>query len=510
MVSLLTNVRARTSRLGTPALSRMVMGLLMLAIVLLLAVNVATMVMNQRTIAYNDAVAHSEKVRLAAKDLLILLTNAETSQRGYMLTAQPAYRHEYDAALAQLPGALDDLGKLIGDDPVKQHHFQSLKANFDDRVNLMTETVDHNTHGRIGLAVSLVRSGRGKALTDAMRVDLMAIDDIEADYLVSQTQKSEATSRMTVLGNVIAALLILTLAVISIWMVQRYIREIEAARMEVDRANAGLENEVRDRTAELVRANEEIQRFAYIVSHDLRAPLVNVMGYTSELEQVGTLIDAQLAQLETTSPDLVDEETARAVREDIPEAVGFIRASTTKMDRLINAILRMSREGRRPLMPQPLSMQDMLHTMVDAVSHQVVEGDGEIIVGEVPDIISDRLVIEQVFGNLIDNAIKYRHAGRPLRVEIDGEALDDQTVLVRVADNGRGISQRDHERIFELFRRAGVQDQPGEGLGLAFVRNSVRRLGGSIDVESEVGIGSTFLVKLPKHLTLSRVEGDSL
>ncbi|WP_409018682.1 CHASE3 domain-containing protein [Brevundimonas vesicularis] len=510
MVSLLTNVRARTSQIGTPALSRMVMGLLMLAIVLLLAVNVATMVMNQRTIVYNDAVAHSEKVRLAAKDLLILLTDAETSQRGYMLTAQPAYLNDYDAALSQLPTALDNLGKLIGDDPVKKHHFESLKANFDDRLNLMTDTVNHNSHGRIGMAVSLVRSGRGKALTDAMRVDLMAIDDIEADYLVAQTQKSEAASRMTVLGNLMAGLLILALAVISIWMVRRYIREIQAARIEVDRANAGLENEVRDRTAELVRANEEIQRFAYIVSHDLRAPLVNVMGYTSELEQVGILIDAQLTKLAAADPDLVDEETARAVREDVPEAIGFIRASTTKMDRLINAILRMSREGRRPLTPQPLNMQEMLDTMVDAVSHQVLDSDGEIRVGDVPDIISDRLVIEQVFGNLIDNAIKYHQTGRPLRVEIEGETLDDDTVLVRVSDNGRGISSRDHERIFELFRRAGAQDQPGEGLGLAFVRNSVRRLGGSIDLESEVGIGSTFLVKLPKHLTLARVQGDSL
>jgi signal transduction histidine kinase len=110
--------------------------------------------------------------------------------------------------------------------------------------------------------------------------------------------------------------------------------------------------------------------------------------------------------------------------------------------------------------------------------------------------------VEQIFGNLIDNAVKYLDAGRPGRIVVTGEAAPGGWIVYRIADNGRGISDRDHERIFELFRRAGRQDRPGEGLGLAFVRNSVRRLGGDISVESELGKGSTFILKFPTRLIL--------
>jgi len=208
---------------------------------------------------------------------------------------------------------------------------------------------------------------------------------------------------------------------------------------------------------------------------------------------------------------LVDPEAVRAVREDAPEAVGFIRTSTAKMDRLINAILRLSREGRRALAPERLDMTAMVQTIADTVHHQVVETGGEVVIGRLPVLESDRLAIEQIFGNLIDNAVKYQQPDRPIRVEVQGQEAPGGWVEYRISDNGRGVSPKDHERIFELFRRSGKQDTPGEGLGLAFVRNIVRRLGGSIDVESELGQGSTFHLKFPKRLAmLGEYQGDRL
>src|SRR5690606_19830509 len=188
-------------------------------------------------------------------------------------------------------------------------------------------------------------NGRGKSLMDQIRVELSAVDVVEAQRLTERTRQSERAQTVTVAVNALAAILVLILAGISVWMVRRYVAEIEEAHFELDRVNAGLENEVRDRTAELTRANEEIQRFAYIVSHDLRAPLVNVMGYTSELEQVSRMVDEQLTAVDAAHPGLTDPDVLRAVREDAPEAVGFIRTSTAKMDRLINAILRLDRKS---------------------------------------------------------------------------------------------------------------------------------------------------------------------
>ncbi|HEY1071394.1 sensor histidine kinase [Brevundimonas sp.] len=496
--------------LRTPTLSRSIIALLALAILLLLAVNAATFVMIQRTTAYNDTVDHSQQVRLAAKDVLSLLVDAETGQRGFMLTARPEYLRVHDRAVAELPDVLARLDGLIGDDAELNPRLARVQSLYHERMRLMDETIALTRTGRIGEAVSLIRSGRGKTLMDQMRVELTAIDAVEAQRLAERTRQSERASAVTVSVNALAALLILILAGISVWLVRRYVEEIEAAHMELDRVNAGLENQVRDRTAELTRANEEIQRFAYIVSHDLRAPLVNVMGYTSELEQVGKVFGHQLSTLAQTHPEAIEPEAIRAVREDVPEAVGFIRASTAKMDRLINAILKLSRDGRRALVPEALGMTALVQSIADSVHHQVIEAGGEIVVRTLPELESDRLSIEQIFGNLIDNAVKYRHPGRPIRIVVEGEAGDDGRVHYRIVDNGRGVSERDHERIFELFRRAGKQDQPGEGLGLAFVRNSVRRLGGTITLESELGQGSTFHLKFPTRLIVPGDAGDRL
>lgn len=486
--------------LKQPSLTRAVGAPLALAFILLLAVNAATISVNRQTISHNDKVSHSDQIRLVGKELMIQLITAETSQRGFMLTANPSYLQVFDTASKSLPGTMAKMEALIGDDPVNRAHFEKIESSYDDRLRLMSDTIALYRQGRIGEAVNLVRSGQGKAQMDALRAELLAIEAVEAKRLDTSVRQSERAGRLTMIGHMIAGVLILVLAGISIWAISRYVADLQRARLAVDRANANLENQVRRRTAELVRANEEVQRFAYIVSHDLRAPLVNIMGYTSELEQVGKAVEQQLVLLEANHPDLVEGEVAVAVREDIPEAVGFIRASTSKMDRLINAILKMSREGRRPMAPELLDMGQLIQTMADAVHHQAEQAGGSIRVEALPNITSDRLVIEQIFGNLLDNAVKYSQPGRPLEVVIEGEPIDADTVAYRVRDNGRGISQRDFERIFELFRRAGAQNQPGEGVGLAFVRNSVRILGGTIEVESNVGEGSTFHLKLPKVL----------
>lgn len=504
-------LRTFSTFLRTPTLSRSIIALLALAILLLMAVNVATFVMIERTSRYNDTVDHSQQVRLAAKDMLMLLTDAETGQRGFMLTARAEYLNVHDKAVAKLPEVIARLNDLVADDPELVSRVKKVEGLYSQRLTLMETTIELTRTGRIGEAVSLIRGGSGKALMDAMRVELAQVDAIEARRLTERTYQSERAQTITVAVNALAAVLVLVLAGISVWLVRRYVAEIEAAHMELDRVNAGLENEVRDRTAELTRANEEIQRFAYIVSHDLRAPLVNVMGYTSELEQVSKTLDDQLTALEGSHPELVDPEALRAVREDAPEAVGFIRTSTAKMDRLINAILKLSREGRRALAPEALDMTAMVRGIADTVSHQVVEAGGEITVGELPRMENDRLSIEQIFGNLIDNAVKYPHADRPIRIEVTGREEAGGWVVYDVRDNGRGVSPRDHERIFELFRRSGKQDRPGEGLGLAFVRNIVRRMGGSIDIESQLGEGSTFHLKFPKRLImLGDCQGDRL
>ncbi len=487
------------------ALGRSIFLLLAVAIALLLLVNLSTFVLIQRTAAFNEQVDATWQMRRDARGVLLNAKDAETAQRGYLLTGQSSFLLAYQQSEQDAPRLLDNLRRKAGDDEIGLASAEALTRLSRDKFLEMSGIIEQARSGQTPRALDQVRSGRGKLLMDQMDAEIATLDSQLGARLQTQTGQSEGSAVFTIIVNAIAGGLIVVLACIMAILIRRYLSDMAAAQANLDRVNAGLEDTVRSRTAALTRANEEVQRFAYIVSHDLRSPLVNVMGYTAELEQVGKTIDRAITEAEQLRD--VDAEVVAAVREDLPEAVGFIRASTEKMDRLINAILKLSREGRRGLTPETLDVGEMAKAAADSIRHQLEETQTEFVVGAMTTFESDRLSIEQIIGNLIENALKYSDPSRPNRIEVTGKDLADGWVEVAVADQGRGIAPKDHERIFELFRRSGRQDRPGEGLGLAFVRNSVRRLGGSIDVVSALGEGSTFILKFPKRLILDEA-GD--
>ena len=153
-------------------------------------------------------------------------------------------------------------------------------------------------------------------------------------------------------------------------------------------------------------------------------------------------------------------------------------------------------------------MTALVQRLADAQRHQTEAAGASIrVAGDLPRVTADRLAMEQIFGNLIDNAVKYLSPGRPGRITVTGQPTGGGRVRIAVADNGRGIAERDHVRVFELFRRSGVQDQPGEGIGLAHVKALIRSLGGRIDVASELGVGTTFVVTLPRTMATGPVTG---
>ena len=166
------------------------------------------------------------------------------------------------------------------------------------------------------------------------------------------------------------------------------------------------------------------------------------------------------------------------------------------MDRLINAILNLSRQGRRTLAPETLDLGDVVRVIVGSLQHRIDETSTEVTVEELPVVVNDRVAVEQILSNLVENALKYLQPGRAGTIRVTG-GTDLGRAWVSVMDNGRGIEPRDHERVFDLFRRSGVQDQHGEGIGLAHARALAYRLGGHIEVQSELGVGSTFRLILP-------------
>ena len=279
------------------------------------------------------------------------------------------------------------------------------------------------------------------------------------------------------------------------------VEPLETGLAEANQVGAELAHASRslqEREADLREANDEAQRFAYIVSHDLRSPLVNIMGFTSELEALREDTFRRLEALRGPNADAADKKADGQLSADFDEAISFIRTSISKMDRLINAILKLSREGRREFKPERVDMTALLEAIKANATIQAEAANAVITTSRLPAVASDRLALEQIFSNLVENAIKYLRPGVPGQIEITGRAAGPNNIY-DVRDNGRGIDSKDRERIFELFRRAGTQDKPGEGIGLAHVRARVRRLGGTITLTSAPGKGSTFSVVLPKR-----------
>ncbi len=455
----------------------------------------------ERTQVYFGEVVEARAVRSATVDLRALLQDAETSQRGYIITLDPAYLEPYEMALPQIDDHLNQLVTLLQPYPEAEAPLAQLRESIATKLAEMAQTLALTDAGERAEAVAIIRTNSGKEAMDASRAFFTSLIDAADERLTTGVEDQRRTANLLRAVSLIGALVIFAVVVGAIWAVMSYTAELARARREVEDANASLETRVQERTSDLGKANEEIQRFAYIVTHDLRAPLVNIMGFTSELETgIGTVRSYMEAQPEKAGDPFADE-ARLAATEDLPEALTFIRAATRKMDGLINAILKISREGRRQLKPETVDFAQLAEASAQAVHHQVAESGGEIVTDIVAStFVTDRLSIEQVLGNLLDNAVKYRQPDRPLHVEIRARHLPANRIGIEVQDNGRGIAATDHERVFELFRRSGSQTQPGEGIGLAHVRTMVRSLGGDITLQSVLGEGTTFIINLPRDL----------
>lgn len=469
-------------------------------LILLVVIVACSLYLTERTSANFDRVVATRELRSSAADLMSVLTEAESGQRGYLLTQDERYLAPYRLALGRLETMLERLEQAQRNVTGTPLDFAELKQGVETKIAELEDTVREVDAGNTQAALETLRSGTGLALMTQIREKLnrtLSTSEAELQIAIADQERIGAWLRNT---TIFGALALLAMAVAAAVIILRYTREIVDARSEVEAANSALEARVQERTQDLMKANEEIQRFAYIVTHDLRAPLVNIMGFTSELEATFEPVRTYLEKLPDADPRL-KEAADLAMREDVPEAITFIRSSTRKMDGLINAILRISREGRRTLKPERVDLAEVVETATGAVHHQTVEDGGEIVTElRAGSIVTDRLSLDQMLGNLLDNAIKYRNPGRPLRVVVRTRQDAFGRVLIEVEDNGRGIASTDHERVFELFRRSGKQDRPGEGIGLAHVRTLARNLGGDINVASELGVGSTFTISLPADI----------
>lgn len=468
-----------------------------------LVAGVVAALVTARGQSQTEWIKHTYQVESQVAAMRLSLEEMRSARRGRMLKLPLPRTATYEAAASRLYSQIEVVAELTRDNPVQQKYVGELRTLSRMMVAMYTQAV------RPGANAERREEARRQsvgALFEGRATKMLAVERallVERDL----AQRNSVLLFYYILS--IALVLLAAVAAGSVWILRRYTHDLNESRTELRMLNDNLEGAVAIRTTDLQRANDEIQRFAYIVSHDLRSPLVNVMGFTAELEASIKALAVMVDRAEESAPEVLTEDAKQAVREDLPEAVGFIRTSTQKMDRLINAILRLSREGRRTIAPEPLDVNAIMDSVIGTVKHRIDElGVTVRVAPKLPQLTSDRLAIEQILSNLVENAIKYLEPGRPGLIEVTGQTSGGRAII-RVKDNGRGIERRDHDRIFDLFRRSGTQDQQGEGIGLAHVRALAYRMGGTIGVDSELGEGSTFTVNMPVMFTGEQSAGDA-
>ncbi|PHI20439.1 hypothetical protein CEQ90_08235 [Lewinellaceae bacterium SD302] len=422
---------------------------------------------------YNNARAEDniatellEQSRL--EELLSKLQQAESAQRGYLLTSNTTYLRPFQDVSNQIPHLLDQIQSKADESNLSMANIRRLRSLTNRKMREMAETIRLKDSNRAEEAIALVNEDIGKVLMDSIRLEVAALrlSGFKA------YRRNDVIAKRT--ENFIFGLELLS--VVILLMILYYIHSvIQSLFLKTQAAN----EELKAQRAALRDKNSQLERFAYIASHDLNEPLRTISSFV----------------------DVFHEEQADRLDSEGKQYLNFIQKAAERMRGLVNGMLQFARIGRSGQMVD-IDVNKLIRTIAKDLSVSIEKNRATLDYAELPVISGYRTEIRQLFQNLILNAIKYNEGTPNVKISCIERTSHWEFC---VADNGIGIAPDHQERIFGMFSRLHRSDDyPGQGIGLAFCKRIVELHGGEIWLASREGQGSEFYFTIAKdnsHVT---------
>lgn len=410
-----------------------------------------------------DSVSHTREVQTQLTLLLSTLQDAETGQRGYLLTGLDEYLEPYESAQLVIAGVVAELRSLTADNPRQHERLALIEPLITEKFDELGETISLLTSDGVDEALAVVTTGRGKIVLDEIRALVVAMQT-EEDGLLRVRQ--DTTSRLTALNIAVQGVGIALVVLIAILVVRNVSLNVAVRQ----RAEAAL---IR-RSQDLEAANSELEAFSYSVSHDLRAPLRTMSGFSHVLlEEFGD-------QFEGDALDYLQR----------------ITASSHVMGQMIDDILALARSTRQELTRERVSLSDYVEAIIGDLRKR--DPDRRVTVEIEPNLFvwGDATLLRTVLDNLLSNAWKFTSGKDVARIQFGASSTGDERVFF-LRDNGAGFDMAHVDQLFGIFQRLHtVTDFEGTGVGLAIVARLVGRQGGRVWAEGEVNKGASLYFTL--------------
>ena len=400
------------------------------------------------------------------------LSEIEIAEREYTLTGDEGALRPVQRVRKTLESDLQVLDDLTKDNPEHKIWMSNLHLLLEEKLREVQKSIDSRRQQGPEAAAYIIRD-RNESTRD-IRTTVAEIREAEQRRLDTRRAAQQRSEMYTL--ALLAGLLVLNAVLVwSLWIRLKQ-QQAEAHREEehIRELNVELERRVEQRTEALQRSNEDLQQFAYVVSHDLKEPLRMVGSYT----------------------ELLRRKYQGRLEGDADEYINFAVDGVRRMQALINDLLEYSRAGEeQDKQPEVVDANEALETVLLDLQPRIEEAGATVTRDPLPPVVTHRIWLTQILQNLVGNALKYR-SERPPQVHVGAKQGAAETVFF-VRDNGIGIDPKYRDQVFGIFKRLHGHEFEGTGIGLAMCKKIVDRAGGRIWVESKAGEGSTFFFTLP-------------